>query len=599
MSEVTTRVGSNEFETDAQNMKLTKLIKISSQNVGYIRQTAQQASASGATFKINVSRNQLLSRRVLFEIPFTLTVTGANTTSGVRHFGSCLKSDAANRLITNLNVRINGGSVISQPSQYCELIQFYDRDFEDYNSGHLALAPNVPDKRVVRNLAIHGVTGTFDNFDQVSGTGSDARLHHFRSLNSTNVIEPSRGSWFYEQSKPTYGVNNDTEGNTPLTRKYVALYALKNPVFSSSDFDVLANVNDLEIQLSFDSQPLQRCFLHTLIKTGTVGDGENGTPSCTISATQSDYIIHMRTYTPNSLDEVPPLQIVPGQRFTVNDSGARSMAPSTATPFVHPTIRTPQVPEAIFIACTVADSAKTSTLSDCFAEISNLKVKVNQKPMDFQAYTTSTFYEMCCRNGLKQRYQDFDPRATTAVDGIADTAGVGMVLCIKPSRDLGGDLAENLISGEFTLDVEYSAKHYVTGLTADFVSRVCLVQASLYTLEADKPIMSIDGISRDEYDRAYAAGKVLGVFATNDGKEMVGGSFFKDFAHGFKKGWKMVMSPAAQIAEAIGPLGGPEGIAAAKVLNVASNLGGAQLGGAQLGGVMSRNEQLRRAGLAR
>jgi hypothetical protein len=251
----------------------------------------------------------------------------------------------------------------------------------------------------------------------------------------------------------------------------------------------------------------------------------------------------------------------------------------------------------VLLCCMLSDSVKSYKISDVFANISNLQIRINNKPQDYSAYTTSDFYEMCTRNGLKQRFHDFDARATNTLDNTQSTSGVGMVLCFKPSRDFSGELKENLISGDFQLDIQYQATQYTGSTTAlAFTSRVVLVQSSLYSLEADKPVTSIDGISAEEYDRALSEGKVVGLVG-DDREEMLGGGFFKDF----KRTAHMILKPMSMLANAAAPMFGKEGQVASAVLNAASNLSGSgYMGAGRLGGAMplSRQEQLRRAGLA-
>lgn len=608
MTDVSVSVATNEFETDAGNKMLHKIVKVSPQSVGYIKLTANSASSSSIQFKVPVSRNQLLSRKILVEVPITMKVT---TTDNLRHFASCLRADALNRLITNITIRVNGGTVTADPARYCELLQFYDRDDDDYFSSDLLLAPNVPDMRLIEKLPQFG-DANFTTFDSrtpsatLAENGNDDRLYHFRTINSTNRSLTSRNSYPFVQSGNTA---IDGAGDAVVFRQYTARYVLKHPLLSSNHFDTLANVHEMEIVISLDSgQVASKAIVSTVprIHTGeaVVPDGSFSAQvgvidGADIKVNTSDFLLFARTYAPSSIDNIPIQQIVPAQRFYVNDALIGDVASGAEAPINHPTIRVNQVPESILIAVLLSEGKRSPTLGDYFALISNLQIRINSKPQDYSNFDKKDFYDLCVRNGLQMRYQDFDPEQLTIVDTLsADTKGVGMVLHFKPSRDFSGELKENLLeNGLFQLDISYKMKNTLA-TTQNFTSRIALVNGVTFTLQADTPVQEFGGITEQEYSSALASGSVIGFLGEDhDRHQILGGSFLKDV----KKGLNFVVKPLTTVANLASPFLPPEFKPAVPVLNAVDRaLGSGMMGAGKLGGMtqMSRADQMRRLGLA-
>lgn len=653
-------VAQNEFDGDAQNYSVDKICKVSPECVSFFRQPAQSVNTNSAFFTLPVSRNTLLSRRIILEMPITLTVSqSTNTTSGIRHFGSCLRADALNRMITNCQVSINGNVVMSQPYLYSEIVQHYDRDLDELEYGSLQLGPNTPDYRVVENLNVYGQPSTLAisgmalnantttlqastptvaptinfaqglySFDQnlysstTTANTLDDRLYHFKSINATSKVLPSRGAFNYTTNTTvgtgytvTSGAGNlaTTAGTGQYVSKtWTARYCLKNPVLSNNSYDTLANIDSMTIQLNFASDFANR----TVLMTVPYYDGA-GTPTTTgvttavsFATSVSNVFLYGCKYTPNSIDMIPSVQVFPSHTYvSQNDYSYGNITAGTSVTITHPTIRWSQVPEAIFLSVPLDVSARSPYISDYFAQISALQIQINGQSQEYSLYQTKDFYAMCARNGLKLKYQDFDPVVPGSLEGGTAGPGVGMVVLFKPSRDFSGSLKENLNTANFLVDVRYTATNTLAGAYA-FVSRVMFITGTTYIIEQGQPIKEITGITEEEYEKALSEGKVVSIVPDELQKEYIGGNFMSTLGK-IKNGFKVISKPAAQIlttAANSGVLGkyGDYAQKGADALNTANHLitsMGGSMGSGTLGGGMgkhhmSRSEALRHHGIA-
>ena len=122
-------VYTNEYESSVSvDNEIVHKVRQGSSSSERFEKTADSLSRTTASFRIPVSENLLLSRRLVLEVPITYTVaTNANAVN-IANLQAVPRSDCLNRLITNCNVKINGSSFVTNSSLYAASVQFYSKD---------------------------------------------------------------------------------------------------------------------------------------------------------------------------------------------------------------------------------------------------------------------------------------------------------------------------------------------------------------------------------------------------------------------------------------------------------------------------------------
>jgi hypothetical protein len=382
----TTTISVSEYESAGSlSNGLVKNVKIAPRSIERFEKTCDSLSLNSASFKIPISDNLLLSRRIILEMPVTLKVDAG--AEHIRHFYACPRADALNRIITNCSVKVNGSSVVSRPSDFCEVVQFFSRESQHlHHGGLLSETANTPD--IVFGWDVENYNGTTTPL--TPDLRDNLRDYNWRVANY-DVSYPSRAA--------TCGFTKvgataaDNTGASVSTLTFVLRYAIKNPVFSSSAYEVLSNIQDLEINLTFNSaQFLQKLFFHPRIYQHTALTELN--PTASISTDASKVKLIGFTINPAMPDMIPQTSLIPAQEFisfdyplpgTVNTNTESSQ-------IVHSSITVSQVPQMIFISCVPQDVDLSSKMSDYYAPIKDLTLQVNNRTYSYNLWKTRDFY---------------------------------------------------------------------------------------------------------------------------------------------------------------------------------------------------------------
>ena len=609
-----TNISLNDFESPASLANtLTKICKVSPELVSFFSKTADSVSTSAMSFRIPVNDNQLLSRRIILEVPitFTATTTGANT---YNHFWTVPRADL-NRLFTNITVRINGGAITCSPSNYVELLQFFDKEDDLFHHDIFNLTPCTPDFRFADSLTAKGgdllaTSGNVllksdgltvePNYFQNPDTMNDGRYYHFQGVNGMNTHSYTpRGNINFVRTAGTTGLTGNLGAGIVVSKTFTCLFALKNPVLSSNIYSTLCNVNDMQIDLTMSSDILGKCFFST-VPTPT---GGGNTSTATISTSTTDLKLRGILFSPSALglDLIPSIQVLPTHEFLINDYPLGSVANGATSSVIHPTFTLAQVPQRIFLACVLSDTVtnRPYTRSDYYGKISGLQLMINGRSQEYQLYDTRDFYLLSAKNGLKMRYVDFNPDVTLSQSGQNESQGVGMVISFIPSQDLSGSLKEGHIE-QFKIDCRYTLTN-TTSVTMLFTSRLCVMQSEVLIIQKGQPLKTASGISDEEYQTALANGSVIFpiVGHERDG-EIVGGGFFSSVLNGVKSGLKFV-KPVSEVVNAVANSGIP--IPGLQQLNsglqTVNKIASPLVRGGMLAGGVSRVSQMRNSGLLR
>ena len=635
MSEEQVNVTMNQFESSGSSSNiLMKNVEIGPQSVELNVLSASSATQSSISWKINTSDNLLLSRRMIIELPISYVIDGGAGTN-LRNYFISPRADCLNRIITSCQVNCNGSSIVSNPSDFCEVVQFYGRETQHFNNqGLLSQTPSVPDLMFSQDLIYDGTEGQYpDNLD------NDLRNYHLRDENFS-LGYPSRLA-----STPYFKLNsgavNDT-GNRSSGITFFVRCALKNPLFSNIASEVLCNISTLEITLNFDTSRFrERLFFgakpiihqaaaevpYANITAGLGVVTTNLAGLATIGTIErNDCRLNYYTINPSDVNSIPETLMLPSTEIFRNQYqlGVRT-GPTEHFNVTHPEISLSQIPSMIFISCIpqYSGTSKNMFSSDYHCPIRNLTIQVNGQSLPYTMYSGRDLYDICCQNGLKQTFQSFNTwtdsnsgirvSSTNLTGSLRSTVGkklgVGSPICLVLSKDVGTKLKVNL-NEQFRLQVRYDASNTSTIAGFDFVSNVHYVMNNTLILQKGSPLRQINGISHDEYANALSQGFVqtIGADFNNEQDDLLGGSFTNTFKQGGRSLIRFMNAANSilQSAQQIFPDKIPQQITfEANRVNQLGNVignsdllkGSGMLGGQMMGG--SRLDMMRAQGLLR
>lgn len=613
----------NSYESSGSSAnQLLKSVEMGPKSIELNTITASSVTTSSATWKISTSDNLLLSRRIVLEMPVSYSIGLAG--DNIRNYFIAPRADCLNRIITSCQINVNGSSIMSNPSDFCEITQFFSKESQHYrNGGLLSSTPVTPDIVFGHDIANDG---TADNFPD---TNRRLSTYHLREENFDQSF-PSRLA-----ITPFHKVGATGVAGTGAARSGCTFFvrcALKNPILSSVSSEVLANVRDIEITLQFDSARFRdRLFFGTKPRFNTAAAPDLTAALGLVTASigtvdgtglleapdRSDFKISYYTIAPSNVDMIPETLLVPGEEIYRN-SFSLGVKAGDITNVVHPEINLSQIPSMIFISCTpqYSDASKSIFTSDYHAPIRNLNIQVNGRTFTYNLYSPRDFYAQNCKNGYKQPFYSFNAYTTTASgngtsleltgsarSGVSRGVGVGGPLCFKLSEDIGGELAVNLTQ-PCRIQVRYEAFNTSGHTGLDFVSNVHYVLNNTYVLQKGSPVRIINGVSPEEYSRAVGEGFVqtIGMNKDDEQEYLMGGSFsttFRDVAKGFIKflntGNNLLQSAAQIYPDRIPNQLSYEANRANQMAQAVQNSG--MLGSGMLGG--SRLDMMRANGLLR
>jgi len=559
-------VYTNEFESSASAAnELVHKIRMGSNSVERFEKTSDSLSATTASFRLPVSENLLLSRRIVLEVPIRYTVRALNNTTNFANLQVVPRADCMNRLITNCNVRINGSSFVSAPNLFCESVQFYSKDSKSLHNGScLAVSPNTPDLKFGHAIIKPSIEGEFDaGSAAVSATAcvGDLAAYHFKKEGYSQMW-PSRAT--LQPSEEVSKANADGTGADTATSlagatgpsfiqlTYLVRYVLKNPILSHSPFECLTNVQEMQIDLTFDSANiLHKLFFRHAIKANDGADIPDAVVPTHLTSETAEVVqdaarVKLIGYTvsPSNPDQIPESFVAPATEFLVYDYSIGALQKDAKqTGKIHTAINVNQVPSAIMLQVIPEDVNKSVKTSDYFALMSNIQIVINNRTYSFQNYNQQDWYNICSNNGYKGRFEHFDATAKPALltqQSRVRSVGVGAPILLVPSRDLGGSLAEGTIM-PFKMEVRYDVTNtssipLLNGTDVPkFISRVILVMDQKVRITRGMPCTIENGISAQDYAQALAAGNVFGTSEDfeADYDDILGGgraisSYFRD-----------------------------------------------------------------------
>jgi len=388
------QVALNEYESSASLANtVTKTVKVGPKNIELAQKVADSLSTSSVNFSVNVSQNQLMSRRCVFEFPISITIDSGADGRNMRNVFLCPRADL-NRIIQTLTVKCNSSSVTSRPGDYVESILAYSKEAEHYhNGGLLSSTPVVPDILYSNNLAQFTGTSTTTP-DNTALAGMEA--YHFRE-NAYDMSYPSRSVVAPFTKYGTTGIAN--QGTRSVGFTYFVRVALKNELFSLNAMECLGNIQQLDIQINFNSGYMREKLFHiaapycevsgselvipvnstsvkaqigTLVATGTA-------PNQLYNFVLNNTDFKLLHYIINPLvEDIPETMIVPSSSsmLTFDYPVAGSIADNSDVNIVHTSINLQEIPSHFWLSCVPQETSLSILRSDYSLPLKNVNVNI-------------------------------------------------------------------------------------------------------------------------------------------------------------------------------------------------------------------------------
>ena len=512
------------------------------------------ASNQTSKWTITPSEGSLISRKVLIEMPITLTATSQGTAFAVRSF-------PLNRIVSNCVVKVNGQVFSSQPDVIVNLSQFINTDSK-HRAMHHGLTCTAPD---LSNLARQA---TFKYPSQIAN----------------DLVAGASSYYNHELTRRSYTLANSSDPDTGANSNNITIWGEVplNALLSEDESDVLANVRELDITLTYRTDLLPSLFTEHTAANANANTAVLNDKTGNFAVALGAPFLHLTSYSPPDTVMIPPVQSFEASHYDIHQV-ALTVGPAVvgdaAAAQNLPTITTTVVPDYINIF--MVSTNPTITNANLALNIRGVDLTINNRSGLLSGASQQQLYEVSRKNGLS-------PELT--FNGWM--GATGSYLRLKVGEDL-----PDMIAGaqeHFRLRGNLLLSNYSFGAAVPCTLYVVLEYKSKLTISSSSVQQKI-GVDPDDVE-ANVRGENRGESTkfTSGRDTLTGGGFFKSFAKGFKKGFSSVIKPATQIGNVLAPLGGPKAQAAVAGLNVANQLsGGSQLGGgSNLGGGFGRKPQV-------
>jgi hypothetical protein len=517
--------------------------------------TATSSSNNSFVFKVTLSEDTIIDRKMYVQGQFQVTMTGSTadasalgqlgTFDAPRAFPLAQITDTLTAQINGQNFNINPRDVVNVMSRYGS----FDRDTRDkdysmtptkldesylYTDPQVAATPRDP-LRGYGNNPYEVCRGGFAGITQVSNTSNQA-------VWTVTFCEPLFIS-------PLYYGKEDAPG--------------------------LFGVRQLGIQMNFMSN-LQRVWSHSTGNDGVAPSNRVVQLPLTINMVSMTPQLLMCvlkpkvTHIPKSLLAYPYYQV-----DRLNAQVTPNPVPAgTAFSVLFPASMLQTIPKRAYIACRISDAAQDCTTTDSYAVITGINVTFNSVSGILSGATQQDLYRMSVENGCNMSWTQWSKK-------------VGAPLCIEFGKDIGlGDIYAPGVSGNFNFQ-----------FTAQFVNpSTAAVNYTCYLIIVSEGTMTINNATVQSTIGVISPTDVLNSQEKNfptvkysSLENMHGGSFFSSIGSFFKDKVIPIVKDVRRGAEALADTGllGKFTAPIKSATEIAKSLGAGYIGsesGARYGG---------------
>lgn len=481
--------------------------------------TTNATSYSSNNFNFTVvppSRNSILDRIVMVQVPvkFTITATNAGTDRILQPGRIALRAYPLNSVAQNVSVNLQGLSNSIQSNAIIHVLSRYKRD-TDLQKTFDSIFPSFED--------------TYQTYDQAFGTSNNP-LGGYKD----SVCYSPRGSY-------PWTVTTNTSTQAVFSTVISELMVVPPLIFNGIEDKGLTWLDTFGVVINFNSYLAHMLSISPAL-FNNLGININ---NIQVEFAQPQLLMNWITPRDDTISQLPQEIYYPFFQITSYPSGIFNTINSgqvmevTTSP-----IQFSSVPLRIYLFAKRSDTdiysslANSTTATDTFLQVQNVSINFNNVNGLLSNAAPAQLYQMCYQNGCSMSYPEWRGETTVLSSvGDATTVGtVGSVICIDPSKDFGldVDLAAG-VTGQFSFQAKFTVKN-TSSLNFPIDPTIVVVYDGLLKLSNNTATTYISFASRNDVLDAPQAD-----FSYNEVQRIFGGAnIFGNLGSVLKKGVKYV-----------------------------------------------------------
>lgn len=466
-------------------------------------ETAQSADVNRANWSFSPSNSNTLvdrSFQITMRVRVTSGVGGEKLfVSGTPQFSPTSHPIAT--VTTSCELKINGTSIVTQPSEYVKALLKYTPEDQDNMAD--SLTPNQQDQ--------------FLDFADWKDPLIGGDLRNVLTTYGNNPYVVSRGGF----SPVLKDVNNEWAEYIFTENIHVSPL-----LHGQSEGQAMYNVTTLDLTLAFNEN-LNRMF--------SVDSTEGTAPTSLIVTLVGLPFLQMTYLDPNASQEMAmkDTQVLPYSHPLQNVTQVNNLASGASLKVVTNNFTIGSVPSALYCFARRSRTQSTFTETESYARIERLSVRWNNETSLLNSKDAQALYRMCVQNGSRQSWKQFNQF-------------VGSVVKVDFSKDIGLKLDETIGSaGNYQIQVECDIVNQHPTEARDFEFYVIyILEGQLFITVGGSSYTSLGGIRSDQVIGDHKAE------LNQKDATLHAGSFFGDF----KKGFNSVVHFAEGAVKTLAPL---------------------------------------------
>lgn len=512
-----------------------------SEAVTYYAFPAQTASSNQWTFNCNPpSRDTVLDRVVLIEVPYTLTF-GPNalnpTANNLLQPGrDAFRAFPISSITQTLSAVINGFPVTIELGPIISSLSRFHVPYSVKN-GMMSIAPNMTDN-----------CQTYADFD-------GANTNPLGSYD-INPAQNPRGAY------PMTVVSN-TPAGAVITGTLVEEVVLPPFLWANSpEAGGLTNMDTLTFNWVLNAN-LANIWSHSTFTDITVA----GTQQSIIGSLNVQFAtpnMFLAFLTPSIIQQIPPSITYP--YFQVNRYTTQTLQPcapnASLTNLTTNSMQLESIPRKIYLFAKQADAQifnsfqSIITHTDTFMQIDNININFANVQGILSGASQSQLYQMSVQNGLNITYPEWlgiTQELTGVAGNLTTIRGLtGSIVCIEPAKDFGirANLAEGSL-GQFLFQVQFGVTNTNQHLTFNVDLWVICVYDGILTVASNFASGQIGVVTPNDVVNAPLAD-----VSYHELEKVYGGDFFSTFKNianrigrGIRKGVQFAKNDVLPVVE--------------------------------------------------
>jgi hypothetical protein len=561
--------------------------------------SADTQNANQALFSFQPpSQNTIIDRRMMLSVSATLTNNGGNwitnqncnrERTNVAGRGTLPADGGGTQNASLFNTRGTGMFDANRGNNFAPrqlpLMSCIDVIDLEINGTHISVSP----KDYIHALMRYTTPEFRSKF--LSGTSHYPDItHNYGEAYATPASPFGNATDVGKNGELARGSHTPRSGISVAVPTDVLTYTFTEPLFISpllvgGEFEGLTNVNQININIRWDSANLNRLFSiynpNSVANLAVYPDQADATANMLTNANATTALIadaklYVNYYTPQDDIKIPnevvyqynqPQLYIKTHTLSVADNANSAV-------LVGDNIRINQIPQKMFLFFQNPRGERTAETADAHHTIQSINISWNNQTGILSNATQEQLHTINKQNGLDSEYFEYGGQSSGQPKGMR----FGVPLCLEFGKDVPLETGETAgMIGNFNLRVDASFNNNTGATLTNVECNVLLVMNGACIISPNEMRLTLGNVDRSdamnaqhdgtEYHDVKQEGNVAG---------LQGGSFIGGFKHLVKGGGKV----ARKIAEACDKY--------APMLKKASAMtGGSESGGSHSGGSYS------------